>query len=106
MVLALFLIPALAGAAAFFIRSHGARRALLVATALAHSGLTTRAWLYSPNAAPGHLLNLDELGLLFLSITSVLFLAAAFYGVGYLRREDPGRRLDFDQGLPFVNAPE
>jgi hydrogenase-4 component F len=106
MLAALFLIPALAGLAAFVIRPHGLRRALLLAVALSHAGLTAQAWRCPPKPALDGLLNLDELGLLFLSITSALFLAAAFYGVGYLSREKPGRRRDFDQGFPFVNAPE
>lgn len=49
---------------------------------------------------------LDPLGLLFLSITSVLFLAASFYCVGYLEREDRGERKDFEEGILFSNAPE
>lgn len=106
MVAALFLVPALAGLAAFVIRPHGVRRALLVGTALAHAGLTARAWLYPPAPAFDCLLKLDDLGLLFLSITSVLFLAAAFYGVGYLRRKVPGPEETFDSGLPLANAPE
>lgn len=106
MLAASFLIPALAGCAAFFIRPHGARRALLLGVAIAHAGLTGWAWLRPPAPVFEGLFSLDELGLLFLSITSVLFLAAAGYGAGYLRREDPGRRQDFDEGLAFVNAPE
>ena len=106
MVAALFLIPGLAGLTAFVIRPDGMRRALLLAVALAHAGLTTRAWLCPPSPALDGLLRLDELGLLFLSITSVLFLTASFYGIGYLRREAPGRRKDFEDGFLFVNAPE
>ena len=45
-------------------------------------------------------------GLLFLSITSVLFLAAAVYAVGYLRRERRAAHRDFEEGLLFTNAPE
>lgn len=106
MVAALVLVPALAGLAAFLIRPHWPRRVLLLAIAAAHAAMTARAWLSPPPSAFDGLLGLDELGLLFLSITSALFLTAALYGVGYLRREQPGRRPDFDQGLLFVNAPE
>ncbi len=106
MVAALFLIPVLGGLAAFVIRPHGARRVLLVTVAGAHAACTARAWWCPPGPALGGLLDLDALGLLFLSITSVLFLAAAVYGVGYLRREEPGRRPDFEREFLFVNAPE
>ena len=40
MILALVLVPALAGVAAVALRHDRARRALLVLTALAHAGLT------------------------------------------------------------------
>lgn len=107
MLAALFFVPVLAGLAAFVIRSHPVRRSVLLAAAVAHTALTVRVWLRPP-ASPvfDGLLHLDELGMLFLGITSLLFLAAAIYGVGYLRRENPEPRQDFEEGLLFVNAPE
>ena len=36
----------------------------------------------------------------------MLFLAAAVYAVGYLRRESRGAHRDFEEGLLFANAPE
>ena len=68
MVVALFLVPALAGIAAFFIRPHGPRRVLLPAVAVAHASLTSLAWLRLPAPALQGLLKLDELGLLFLTV--------------------------------------
>jgi hydrogenase-4 component F len=106
MILLLILIPAAAGAAAFFLRSDRLRRALLLLTALAHTGLTGSAWLHRPAPAFGDWLLLDDLGLLFLSIVSALFLAASFYALGYFRREDWGRRQDFESGFLFTNARE
>ena len=47
-------------------------------------------------------LGLDDARLLFLSITSVLFLAAAVYAVGYLRREAPRANTDFEEGGLFT----
>ena len=50
---------------------------------------------------------IDAAALLFLSITSVLFLAAAVYAVGYLANESrPGKHHDDEEELPFVNFPE
>jgi hydrogenase-4 component F len=46
------------------------------------------------------------LGQLFLSVTSVLFVTAALYAVGYLRRERRAAHRDFEEGLLFTNAPE
>ena len=68
--------------------------------------LTGAAWFKTPAPALNGWLLLDDLGLLFLSITSFLFLAASFYTLGYLRREDWGRRQDFEEGFLFTNARE
>lgn len=105
-VLLLILIPTLAGSLAFFIRSDNTRRALLVVTATAHAGLTIAAWVWKPAPALGGWLVLDELGLLFLSITSTLFLPVSVYTVNYLRRERHGGIKDFAEGFLFDNAPE
>ena len=108
MILALILLPAVAGAAAFFIRSHGLRRALLILGALAHTTLTAVAWTMGTDSpAWGDWLMLDAPGLLFLSITSVLFLAASLYAVGYLAHEGLHRIEDpREEGAFFSNVPE
>ena len=99
-------MPALAGAVAYFIRADAARRALLLLAAVAHAALTAAAWLRDPAPALGGWLPLDAAGRLFLTITSVLFLAAAFYAVGYLGREQREAPPRF-RGRPAVrNAPE
>ena len=85
--LSLVAVPALAGLLAFAIRADGPRRFLLVATALAHGGLTAWAWMVRPSPILGEWIGLDGPGLFFLAVTSALFLAAAVYGVGFLRRE-------------------
>jgi hydrogenase-4 component F len=108
---ALLLIPTCAGLAAMLLPCPAVlRRGLLVATALAHLALTTCAWVAkSSSELPLTVLNgwigLDDASLLFLSITSVLFLAAALYAVGYLSREQSQAR-DFVDGDTFTDAPE
>ena len=106
MILALVLIPAVAGAAAFVVRRSRPRRGLLIVAAIAHALVTAAAWIHRPAATLSQWLVLDALGLLFLSITSLLFLAAAVYAVGYLAREACGNRPDFEEGGLFSNAPE
>jgi hydrogenase-4 component F len=106
MILALFLLPLGAGLAAFGLRSSRTRRALLVGTALAHAGLTAGAWAGRSRPAWGGWLALDPAGLLFLSIVSALFLAAAVYGVGYLARERHARHVDPEEHLFFSDEPE
>ncbi len=105
-VLLLILIPALAGGLAFFIRADGARRGLLVTTAAAHAGLTVSAWSCRPLPTLGGWFALDGLGLLFLSITSVLFLPVSVYAVSYLQRERHRGIKDIEEGFLFDNAPE
>jgi hydrogenase-4 component F len=106
MIAALILLPIVAGLAAFGLRPAGARRALLIATGAGHCVLTALAWVHPPTAILDGWLGLDALGLLFLSITSLLFLVVAIYAVGYFRREDWGRRQDFQEGFLFTNARE
>ncbi|MBF0495751.1 MAG: NADH dehydrogenase FAD-containing subunit [Deltaproteobacteria bacterium] len=106
MIWALISLPILAGVVAFFLRPAGPRRALLLLTALGHSGLTALAWVRRPAPAWEGWLLIDPLGLLFLSITSVLFLVVSIYALGYFHREDWGRREDFQEGFLFSNARE
>jgi hydrogenase-4 component F len=106
MIWALVLIPALSGLLAFWLRPDRLRRALLVFCAGAHSSLTVLCWVWSPTPILSGWFALDQPGILFLSITSLLFLAASFYAVGYLRREERGTRRDFEEWLLFANAPE
>ncbi|HZP43695.1 MAG TPA: proton-conducting transporter membrane subunit [Candidatus Binatia bacterium] len=106
MIAALLLPVVAAGVLAFFVRADALRRVLLVGAAGAHAAATAATWLAEPAPVWGGWLALDALGRLFLSITSALFLAAAAYAVGYLRREGEGARRDFEEGLLFDNAPE
>lgn len=106
MILALLLLPTLAGLLCLLPPVATHRRTLLLSTAIIHTSLTGATWLGTPAPALGGWLQLDPLGQLFLSITSVLFLAAAVYSIGYLRQENPSARLDFAEGFLFANAPE
>ena len=80
MIWALLLTPAIAGLLAFVVRPNWPRRMLLVLAAAAHSALVCAAWTDAAIAPTGRRLRLDghrRRSLLFLTITSVLFLAAA-----------------------------
>jgi hydrogenase-4 component F len=107
MAIALVLLPMLAGVVAWFLRWDRVRRLLLAGTALLHLALTSAAWYAGPaGGEAGGMIGLDGAGLLFLMITSVLFAAASVYAVGYLGREEPAERRDFEEGTLFANAPE
>ncbi|MGO8766792.1 MAG: proton-conducting transporter membrane subunit [Limisphaerales bacterium] len=106
MIIALVLIPLLAGLLAFALPTPAARRAVLVTTALVHATLTVICWNVSPAPSLNGWLALDAAGLLFLSITSGLFLIAAIYATGYLSQEANRHFTDPEEGLLFDNAPE
>ncbi len=104
--LALLLVPTLAAVGAYFVTDDGRRAQVLVLAAVVHAALVMATWVLPPPSLLGGWVQLDALGRLFLSITSALFLAAALYAVGYLRREGHGGRPDFEEGLLFANAPD
>jgi hydrogenase-4 component F len=106
MILALVILPLLAGLVAFGLPRPVMRRGLLVGTAVVHAALTVGCWMSAPAPALGGWLALDAAGLLFLSITSGLFLVASFYIVGYLGQEANRRATDLEEGFLFDNAPE
>ncbi len=106
MLLALLLVPVVTGLLAFVIRADGLRRALLVLTAVLHTVLVGVAWTALPPPVLDGWLSLDALGQVFLSITSLLFLAAAVYGLPYLHRERHTTHTDFTEGFVFADAPE
>lgn len=101
----LILIPALSGIASFFIFSAFLRRSMLVGTAVLHCLLTTAAWMSPPEILLNGWLALDSAGLLFLSVSSILFLASSVYAIGYLGRE-PQKQQDSEEGFIFTNTPE
>ena len=80
----LVLLPALLGLAALRVRGAHASLGLLLFGAALHAAGTASLWVWRPAPWAGELLALDSLGLLFLSITSVVFLAACLYAVPYL----------------------
>ena len=107
MVFAVFLVPLVSGLAAFCLRPDRTRRALLVGTALVHAALTASAWAGLAAPAWGGWLALDQIGLVFLSIVSTLFLATAVDSVGYLDHATRVKRhLDSEERRFFSNEPE
>ena len=106
MIVLVILIPALAGAASFFIASDRLRRGILMSTAIVQFALVVETWLAPPAPALGGWLAEDALGRLFLTLTSLLFLASSFYAVAYLRAERAQEHSDSVEGFLFSNARE
>jgi hydrogenase-4 component F len=106
MIAALLLIPLFSGIAAFIVRSIRLRRFLLVGSAIIHVLLTAACWLKRAPASTGTWLAFDAAGLLFLTITSCIFLASSVYAFGYLSTRTEGKMADEEEGFLFANAPE
>jgi hydrogenase-4 component F len=90
---ALVAAPTLLGLLALRWRAVPFQLGALLGGAALHLGLTAAAWVRRP-APVGDYLALDDVGMLFLSITSVLFAAAAVYAVEYLTaptHDEPAR---------------
>lgn len=107
MILLLVAVPFAAGIAVFLVRRKSFSRIMLVSAAVAHTVLFLFFCSYRANGTPlSKWFYLDDLGTLFLGSLSFLFLAAALYGVNYLRRES-SVAAEKDRGDDiFANAPE
>ena len=106
LLLSIILLPVAASVASYLIRSHRIRRTLWGVAATGHLILALRAAL-SPETTPlGTWIGLDALSTIFLVLTSVLFLGATVYGIGYVAREPIAPRPDFEDGSLFKNEPE
>ncbi len=86
---ALVLVPALGALGAAAHRTAAYRTAWLVAVAGLHAALTGAAWVAPPRPALGGWVALDAMGLIVLTVVSLLVAATAVYAVGYLRHENP-----------------
>ncbi len=104
--LSLVLIPLFAGIFAFFLKGAAIRRYLLLGTSLIHIALCVLTWNLPEKPVLGGWFEIDQLGLIILSITSVLFLLVSFYAEGYLEREPSGPKLDYEKNYVFQNEPQ
>src|SRR5262245_13367970 len=77
-------LPALLGIASLGARGARGALAILLTSSVLHLVVTATLWIVPRQLQLGTILGLDPLGLLFLSITSVIFFAAAVYSIPYL----------------------
>ena len=80
----LVIVPAVLGVLALFSKDLRIDLALLLGTAIAHLLVTAFLWTGASRPEFDALLTLDVPGLLFLSMTSVIFLSAALYTIPYI----------------------
>ncbi|HEU4997271.1 MAG TPA: proton-conducting transporter membrane subunit [Gemmatimonadaceae bacterium] len=105
LLLAILLAPAVAAGVAYVIPLRGMRLAILVTTSIIHTTLIGILWTKPSASALRGWLEVDPLGLVVLTLVSILFLAASVYAVGLLREESPrGGRLFVSCLLAFLAA--
>src|SRR5688572_9590358 len=97
-------VPAAASAIAYVQNSARARTVWLLATAAGHLILTAWLWTGAQAGGLGGWIAVDSLGLIVLTIVSVLFLVVAVYTVGVLRVEPRGGRTFVTCLLGFLSA--
>jgi hydrogenase-4 component F len=105
MLFALIILPLAAALVSFFITRDRPRRMVLVGTSAGHLTLSALCLAGAPGPV-GYLLALDAMGRIILMVTSLLFLCAAVYAVGYLERESEPPHKAYRRRLQFTNAPE
>ncbi|MDF1556491.1 MAG: proton-conducting transporter membrane subunit [Deferrisomatales bacterium] len=84
MFVAFLVFPFVAALLGFLLPGRG-RLGVLVASALVHVGLVAAFWVHRPAPLGGELLALDDLGLVILSVVSVVFALVSLYTPTYLR---------------------
>jgi formate hydrogenlyase subunit 3/multisubunit Na+/H+ antiporter MnhD subunit len=94
LLVALLLVPAVAGVVSYFVRSNRLRRLLWGAVAAFHFSASVVVSLPAPPAVFDGWIGVDSLSAVFLVLTSLLFLAVTVYGIGYVHREPVTPRRD------------
>ena len=104
----LMALPLLAAVAAYVPPVQATSRfriGTLVAVAVTHLGLVLSLWLVPASPSFDGWFGADSLGLVVVTLTSILFLATALYTVGYLQRVRPwGGRVFITGQLVFLGA--
>jgi hydrogenase-4 component F len=105
LLLALLLLPAISGGIAWARVSSRTRMGLLVGTGAVHLLVTARLWWSPGHAGFGSWLQVDALGLVVLTVISLVFLAVAIYTTSFLAAEpEPGGRTFVVCLLSFLAA--
>jgi hydrogenase-4 component F len=106
MLAVLLFMPLAAGLLMLLMPADAQRRVLLAAMAAAHLTLVGACFVYPPAPMLNGMLDPDALSLMFLGVSSLLFVMSSLYAVGYLRGEEAGLRRDLHDNEAFTNLPE
>lgn len=106
MIWLLLTLPILAGIASFRIRDSATRRGLLVGVGVVHLALSLGSWTHPALPQAGDWLALDTVGRIFLTLSSVLFLASALAAIEFFRSEHTGGADRLETGVFFSTRRE
>jgi len=87
MLIFLVFFPLIIGGLIFILPGQKLRNGMLLFAALLHSACVVSFWKFKPVISINGFLGLDALGLLVLSVVSVLFLMVSLYLMGYFKNE-------------------
>lgn len=105
LLLALLIVPLAGAGLAYVLPRRAARLGTLLAASFAHLAMVASLWRFPGAPALGGWLEADPLGLIVLTLVSVLFAAVASYAVGFTKQETPrGGRLFVGCLLGFLAA--
>jgi len=105
LLLALLIIPAGGSALAYLFEPRRARVTVLATASAVHLAIVAALWRAPAATALNGWLHADALGLVVLTLVSVLFAAVASYAIGFTRQETPrGGRMFVGGLLAFLTA--
>jgi hydrogenase-4 component F len=102
MLVFLVTVPAILGLMSLFVKNVRFALTVLLSASALHSLVVVLLWTATWSAEPCWLLQLDVIGLLFLTITSALFLAASLYSIPYLLGDTHGERAATHRFVPCL----
>lgn len=95
-------LPLFAGGLVFILPRNGQRNVVLFCAAVSHLLLVASFWIYPPPGVLNGFFALDSLGIIILSIVSVLFFAVSLYTPAYLANEEGRSNHVFNGCLLFL----
>ena len=105
LLLALTVLPVLGAALCYLVRSPRLRMAILVGIAAVHVAATGGLWSMRDRAVPVGWFAIDALGLVVLTVVSLVFLVVVVYSIGFLEAERAvGRKVYVVCLLAFLAA--
>lgn len=106
MILAIILIPMLAGLLTFFINSDRVKKFVLLAVSFSHLLLSILSFFFDSGKYLGGMIALDKIGSIFLCVMSLLFFLSVLYAISYMSIHGEEHKEHPDEGFIFADSPK